>query len=76
MPGNANGMATVARSKTFDLRFLNALIAHHENGIVMTQEVRAKSSRAEVLDNADAVEAFLKKTGVMLREWRKAWYNI
>ncbi|MBP7134661.1 DUF305 domain-containing protein [Patescibacteria group bacterium] len=59
-----------------DLRFLNALIAHHEAGILMTQEIRMKSSRAEVLNNADAVENFLKTTGVMLKEWRKAWYNI
>lgn len=59
-----------------DLRFLNALIAHHEAGILMTQEIRTKSSRAEVLNNADAVENFLKTTGVMLKEWRKAWYNV
>jgi uncharacterized protein (DUF305 family) len=59
-----------------DLRFLNALIAHHEAGILMTQEIRMKSSRKEVLDNADAVENFLKTTLVALKEWRKAWYNV
>lgn len=61
-------------NSTFDLRFLNALIAHHEAGILMTQETRLKSSRAEVLDNADAVEAFLQTSGADLREWRSAWY--
>ncbi len=61
---------------TFDLRFLNAVIAHHENGIVMTQDVRLKSSRSEVLDNANAVEAFLKGGIAMLSGWRKAWYNV
>ncbi len=59
-----------------DLRFLNALIAHHEAGILMTQEIRSKSSRKEVLDNADAVENFLKTTLVTLKDWRKAWYNV
>ena len=59
-----------------DLRFLNALIAHHEAGILMTQEIRMKSSRVEVLNNADAVENFLKTTLVTLKEWRKAWYSI
>ncbi len=59
-----------------DLRFLNALIAHHEAGILMTEEIRTKSSRAEVLNNADAVENFLKTTLVTLKGWRKAWYNI
>lgn len=61
---------------TFDLRFLNALIAHHEAGIVMTQDVRRKSSRSEILDNADAVEQFLTKTGTMLGEWRANWYQV
>lgn len=59
----------------FDLRFLNALIAHHEAGIEMTMEARTKSTRAEVLDNADAVEAFLKETLELFKAWRSDWYN-
>lgn len=61
---------------TFDLRFLNAVIAHHENGIEMTKDIRVKSSRSEILDNANAVEKFLTDSGDMLKEWRKNWYNI
>lgn len=60
----------------FDLRFLNALIAHHEAGLLMTKEIRAKSSRAEVLNNADAVEAFLKTTLATFKAWRLEWYNV
>lgn len=62
--------------KNFDLRFLNALISHHENGIVMTQSARTKTSRAEVLDNADGVEAFLRGGINMLKGWRSSWYSI
>ncbi|NTV01526.1 MAG: DUF305 domain-containing protein [Chlorobiaceae bacterium] len=65
-----------AYDRTFDLRFLNALIAHHRNGILMTREIRLKSSRPEVLDNADKVEQFLSGGVAMLRDWRKTWYNI
>ncbi len=65
-----------AYDETFDLRFLNALIAHHEEGIRMTRETRTKSSRAEVQNNANAVEAFLTKTGETLRGWRADWYNL
>lgn len=65
-----------AYDSTFDLRFLNALIAHHENGVRMTQDVRLKSSRGAVLDNANAVESFLSQSGLMLKEWRKSWYSI
>jgi uncharacterized protein (DUF305 family) len=63
-------------NKTFDLRFLNALIAHHENGIRMTREIRLKSSRNEVLDNAYNVERELLEELGKLGEWRKEWYGI
>jgi len=61
---------------SFDLRFLNALIAHHAAGVVMTRDVRAKSTRSEILNNADAVEQFLTTSGTMLKEWRMSWYKI
>lgn len=59
-----------------DLRFLNAIIAHHELGIMMTQETRTKSSRAEILNNADAVEAFLSNGIDALKALRSDWYGI
>lgn len=59
-----------------NLRFLNALIAHHEEGIEMAQEIKTKSSRNEVLDNADAVEKFLTDSLVMLENWREKLYKI
>lgn len=59
-----------------DLRFLNALISHHEAGIKMTKEVRIKSSRKEVLDNADAVETFLSGSIVTLKDWRSQWFKV
>jgi len=61
---------------TFDLRFLNALIAHHKNGILMTKEVRTKSSRSDILNNADTVESFLSDSEAMLAKWRNDWYDI
>jgi uncharacterized protein (DUF305 family) len=64
------------RGDSFDLRFLNALIAHHEAGILMTKEIRTKSGRAEVLNNADAVESFLAGSIDMLKGWRTSWYGI
>lgn len=59
-----------------DLRFLNALIAHHEMGIEMTQDIRTKSTRNEILNNADAVEKFLQDSKTILEEWRNEWYGI
>ncbi len=59
-----------------DLRFLNALISHHEAGIEMTKEARVKSSRSEILDNADAVEQFLSGSIVTLKNLRETWYDV
>ncbi len=64
------------KDEKFDLRFLNAIIAHHEAGIEMTQETRIKSSRAEILNNADGVEAFLKGGIETLKGLRSTWYSI
>jgi uncharacterized protein (DUF305 family) len=60
----------------FDLRLLNALIAHHEAGIAMTSEIRMKSSNKDVLNNADAVELFLTDSTATLKNWRAAWYQL
>lgn len=62
--------------ETFDLRFLNAMIMHHEAGILMTEETRQKSNRALILDNADAVEQFLEGGLEALKGFRKDWYNV
>ncbi|MCC2630709.1 MAG: hypothetical protein K0S38_518 [Candidatus Paceibacter sp.] len=60
----------------FDLRVLNALIAHHEAGLEMTKEVMSKSSRTEILNNANAVDTFLTDTLKVFKDWRKQWYAI
>lgn len=61
---------------TFDLRFLNALISHHREGIVMTRDIRLKSSRPEILDNADKSEQFFEQGIALLGRWRTLWYNV
>lgn len=60
----------------FDLRFLNALITHHEEGLLMTKETMLKTTRTETLNNANAVDSFLKSTLKILQDWRKEWYGI
>jgi len=65
-----------AYDEKFDLRFLNALIAHHEYGLTMTKDVKTKSSRVEILNNADAVDTFLTTTLKLFKDWRLEWYGI
>jgi uncharacterized protein (DUF305 family) len=42
----------------------------------MTKDIKLKSSRSEILNNADAVENFLNNGIDMLKGWRKEWYAI
>lgn len=60
----------------YDLRFLNALIAHHKDGLMMTNDIKTKSSRLEILNNADAVGTFFETTMEVFMDWRKEWYKI
>lgn len=60
----------------FDLRFLNALIAHHEEGLIMANDIKTKSTRNEILNNSDAVTIFLTDGIAKLSEWREEWYGI
>ena len=59
---------------SFDLRFLNALINHHNEGIAVTKTIRTISTRSLVLNDADAVEAFLSRSLITLSTWRTQWY--
>jgi len=63
-------------NEKYDLRLLNALIAHHEAGLLMTKEIATKSSRTEILNNANAVDVFLTNTLKIFKNWRTEWYKI
>lgn len=65
-----------AYDDNFDLRFLNALISHHDEAISSAEEIRTKSKRNEILNLADTVIQNLSKSKAKLIEWRKNWYNI
>lgn len=62
--------------ENFDLRFLNALIAHHEDAIIVSKEIRTKSNRSEILNLADAIITNLSKGVVGLSKWRSEWYQV
>jgi uncharacterized protein (DUF305 family) len=58
----------------FDLRFIDAMIPHHEGGVNMAQEVLQKSSRPELKKLAeDIIQAQTKEINQM-KQWRLVWY--
>ncbi len=64
-----------AYDEKFDLRFLNALIAHHEDAIEAAKEIRTKSQRNEILNLADAIIKNLSSGIDVLSGWRTNWYK-
>lgn len=62
--------------KNFDLRFLNAMIIHHEEAITSSKEVLGKSTNKKILEIAGEVSLLLSENLKQLKIWREEWYNV
>lgn len=68
------GMMEVAQGETpYDIRFIEAMIPHHEGAIAMAEEVKVKSQRPELLTLADAIIAAQTSEIAQMRQWREVW---
>jgi uncharacterized protein (DUF305 family) len=61
--------------ESFDLRFIDAMIPHHEGAVAMAQEALDKSSRPEIQELAQAIINAQEQEISELQEWRTAWYS-
>lgn len=59
----------------YDLRFINAMIPHHEGALTMAQEALAKSSRPEIQELAEAIIASQQVEIDQMTQWRQDWYG-
>jgi uncharacterized protein (DUF305 family) len=59
----------------FDLRFLNAMIPHHEGALTMAQDVLSKSQRPEMKQLAENILTSQQQEIDQMKQWRQAWYN-
>jgi uncharacterized protein (DUF305 family) len=59
----------------FDLRFINAMIPHHEGALTMAKEALEKSDRPEVKQLAQAILDSQQKEIDQMTQWRKVWYS-
>ncbi|MBW4466286.1 MAG: DUF305 domain-containing protein [Pegethrix bostrychoides GSE-TBD4-15B] len=62
------------KDEAFDLRFIDAMIPHHEGAVEMAQEALQKSKRPEVQQLAQEIIDAQDKEIAQMKEWRKAWY--
>ena len=64
-----------AADSEFDLRFMNAMLPHHEGAVTMAEDALKKSKRPEVKQLAREIITAQQKEIAQLKQWRKAWYN-
>ena len=64
-----------AAGAEFDLRFLNAMIPHHEGALVMAQDALKKSKRPEIKKLSQEILASQKQEIEQMKQWRQAWYK-
>lgn len=64
-----------AADAEFDLRFLNAMIPHHEGALVMAKDLLSKSKRPEMKKLAQEILTSQEKEIDQMKQWRKAWYK-
>jgi uncharacterized protein (DUF305 family) len=64
-----------AADAEFDLRFLNAMIPHHEGALVMAQDVLSKSKRPELKKLAQEILTSQEKEIDQMKQWRQDWYK-
>lgn len=59
----------------FDLRFMNAMIAHHEGALTMAEDALKKSKRPEVKKLAQEIATSQQAEINQMKQWRQAWYK-
>lgn len=64
-----------AADNEFDLRFINAMIPHHEGAVVMAQEALKKSNRSEIKELAQAIVDAQQPEIDQMTQWRQDWYG-
>jgi len=59
----------------FDLRFINAMIPHHEGALAMAEEVLEKSDRPELRQVAQSILDTQQAEIDQMQQWRQDWYG-
>jgi uncharacterized protein (DUF305 family) len=59
----------------FDLRFIKAMLPHHEGALVMAKDALSKSQRPEIKKLAQDILTSQQQEIEQMRQWRKNWYK-
>ncbi len=64
-----------ASDAQFDLRFLNAMIPHHEGAVEMAQDALKKTKRPEIKKMAQEILTSQQKEIEQMKQWKQTWYK-
>ncbi|ELR97718.1 DUF305 domain-containing protein [Gloeocapsa sp. PCC 73106] len=59
----------------FDLRFLNAMIPHHEGALIMAEQAITNSDRPELQQLAEDILTSQQQEINQMTQWRQQWYG-
>jgi uncharacterized protein (DUF305 family) len=59
----------------FDLRFIDAMIPHHEGALVMAKDVLSKTKRPEIKKLSQDILSSQQQEIEQMKQWRKDWYK-
>lgn len=62
-------------SKPFDLRFIEAMIPHHQSAIDMAKMAQPKAEHAELKQMADDIIKAQQKEIAQMNTWKAAWFQ-
>jgi uncharacterized protein (DUF305 family) len=72
--GHGMNMDLGPADATYDLRFIDAMMPHHQGAVEMAKQVLQKSQRPEVRTLANKIIKAQDKEIAEMKQWRKAWY--
>lgn len=64
-----------AADAQFNLRFINAMIPHHQGAVAMAQDAQKKSKRPEIKKLAQDIINSQNAEIEQMKKWRQAWYK-
>jgi uncharacterized protein (DUF305 family) len=59
----------------FDLRFINAMVPHHEGALAMAEQVLDNSDRPELRQLAQTILQTQQQEIDQMKQWRQNWYG-
>ncbi|MBN3874113.1 MULTISPECIES: DUF305 domain-containing protein [unclassified Nostoc] len=64
-----------AADAEFDLRFINAMIPHHQGAVTMAKDALSKSKRPEIKQLSQEIIKAQNIEIKQMQQWQKTWYN-